>query len=587
MDINMDEAQRFLSIIDPMARPQDWNYRAFLPVAKDGDTGRKPNSLQALQALNIMGYGAYVVVNGGGHSDADIKRIRALFVDFDQVDDHLDRLELFPFEPSIIVESSPGKHHAYWCVEGMPVDEFTRAQKKLIALLDSDPSISNPSRVMRLPGYIHNKAEPYLTNIYHEGQPSYSWAELKAELDKLPEPTKEKAKQTFDDCSFENKEGGRNTSTFKELCAKRAKGWDYSEIWSYAKGYNEEYNKPPLELAELRTITNNAAAYEVESGPKPDLDTLEKSFFGKFSEIPDVPVPKTLCGDWLRESSFNIFHSRAGKGKSALLTEMVYAMKTGGEWLGQKTSDPGATLWVNGDMDMWRMKERMSHLGTMADLWHICFFDMMSIKEQLVQICARYKFVIFDNRACLFGMKDVNSPESWEEIIELLRRIAHNGTTIILVTHSGKGEGNSSSFGSSAQEWLVDTVAAIVSKKVDNIEYRHVELQKERGEPMGEIPFFLVHNGQRLVPMVEKDKPTDKPAFDKDAWRANVEGQILAQVLKHVSKGEPLTKQSIRTLFQVKVGPINVGDKAGRALLEQMLDKDQLILRGDALYVWG
>lgn len=207
---DLDEAQRFLAILDPSAQPQDWRYRAIHPI----QGAKKANSLFDLQAKNLGGYGTFVVVNAGGDDAASITGIRSLFVDFDVVDDHLDRLDLVPFEPSIIVESSPGKHHAYWLVDGVPLEAFTAAQRKLIALLGSDPSIHDLPRVMRLPGYLHTKGTPYKSSIVHESGQRYEWAEFSAWLNTLPEPLQAAA----------NDSGGCKTSDPGELLAELLQG---------------------------------------------------------------------------------------------------------------------------------------------------------------------------------------------------------------------------------------------------------------------------------------------------------------------------------------------------------------------------
>lgn len=109
----LDQANRFLALLDSDSAPHEWHYRAICPKERTdlADAGKAKNvrSLQALEAKNIGGWGAYVVVNAGGHDTRNITRVRALYVDFDQVDDHLDRLrDLVPFEPSKLVDELPG-----------------------------------------------------------------------------------------------------------------------------------------------------------------------------------------------------------------------------------------------------------------------------------------------------------------------------------------------------------------------------------------------------------------------------------------------------------------------------------------------
>jgi len=295
---------------------------------------------------------------------------------------------------------------------------------------------------------------------------------------------------------------------------------------------------------------------------------MENSFFGKFSAIPPQPTPVFLVGGWLVANTFNIIHSRAGRGKTAIIADLVYSMKSGGEWLGHKTADPGETLWVNGDMSLGQVQRRLGYLQDMADLWHICFFDMMQAQDQLVQVCSKYKFVVFDNRSCLFKLTDANSAESWEALIDLMRRIAQAGCTVLLLTHQGKAEGNNSAFGSSAQEWLVDgVVLSINSKKVDGIEQRTLECQKEREAPMADIKFHLVFDGH-LKPVVGHE---EQPKHVDDGQMLKVRQEIAEEVRKAALMGCPLTSRSIRGLFKVAAGPIHVADQRGRELLQAMI----------------
>ncbi|MGY0503817.1 AAA family ATPase [Luteimonas sp. e5] len=163
---SMAEAQQFLALLDP--ENDDWQFRTF--ADKGGGGGRAfagdfHNKRVSLGIDNANGRGVFVVVNEGGQKDGEITRIRAVFADFDKPDTLPDRFDL---EPHIIVQSSPGKFHAYWLVDGLEVAAFKPIQQAIAAKYGSDPSVCNPSRVMRLPGFVHHKGEPFRTRIFHE-----------------------------------------------------------------------------------------------------------------------------------------------------------------------------------------------------------------------------------------------------------------------------------------------------------------------------------------------------------------------------------------------------------------------------------
>ena len=189
----MSDAARFLNLLDPDAK--SWSFRAIHPSrgATSNIVGTFNEQCAKLQALNNSGHGVFVVVNYGGNKGSDITRIRSLFVDFDNADDdHLDRLKAVPFQPSIILESSPGKHHAYWLIEDCPVKDFQSAQKALIALLDADECIHDLPRIMRLPGFWHTKGELFETKLIHEGGDRYQWSDFSAWLQSI-QPSKDAA----------------------------------------------------------------------------------------------------------------------------------------------------------------------------------------------------------------------------------------------------------------------------------------------------------------------------------------------------------------------------------------------------------
>lgn len=130
-----------------------------------------------IKYLNSKGYGVFWVVNEGGQKAADINTIRALFVDYDGNDPQsfMNILEKLP-APHIIVESSSGKYHVYWKCKGVPLAEFEALQQGLIAQLGTDKSIHDLPRVMRMPGFLHQKGVPFMVRIVKQNAhlPAYT-----------------------------------------------------------------------------------------------------------------------------------------------------------------------------------------------------------------------------------------------------------------------------------------------------------------------------------------------------------------------------------------------------------------------------
>lgn len=134
-----------------------------------------------LERLNQQGAGVFFTVNktdGRGRQESNITRVRALFADFDIVD-HDRQFDYF-LPPSYVVESSPGKHHAYWILsDELPLHLFKQYQIALAEFLESDPKICDLPRVMRVPGFVHQKGSPFMVREIIASGRTYTVAELK------------------------------------------------------------------------------------------------------------------------------------------------------------------------------------------------------------------------------------------------------------------------------------------------------------------------------------------------------------------------------------------------------------------------
>ncbi|MEG1234291.1 MAG: plasmid replication protein, CyRepA1 family [Acinetobacter sp.] len=161
------------------------------------------NSCSAnLQDLNKQGAGVFVTINKTdlkGRARNNVTDIRALFIDFDKVNpERVDTLQALPLPPSMIVESSPNKHHAYWILGSgeIALDDFKPLQKRLIGFFKDDgaDNIHDLPRVLRLAGFYHQKQERYLTRVLYTGE-KYSADALKAWVHDLPQPIEAETQQ--------------------------------------------------------------------------------------------------------------------------------------------------------------------------------------------------------------------------------------------------------------------------------------------------------------------------------------------------------------------------------------------------------
>lgn len=126
---------------------------------------------EELEALNKQGAGVFFTVNetdGKGRTISNIVKVCALFVDLDGAP--LEPVLAHSVPPHIVVATSPERWHAYWLTDDCPLERFKDAQQRLLQTFGGDPAVCDLPRVMRLPGFLNQKATPFLCHICHESE---------------------------------------------------------------------------------------------------------------------------------------------------------------------------------------------------------------------------------------------------------------------------------------------------------------------------------------------------------------------------------------------------------------------------------
>jgi len=283
-------------------------FRAFKPKDAPDTESNRPQNYSAnrkllaraggeleLKKFNHL-RGVYFVPNTGGNSDSEITRFNAVFVERDDlaVDEQHRILDGCPLATSIRVETKKSVH-AYWLLkENCAAGEWRDIQKRLIAYFDGDKSIKNPSRVMRLPFYMHLTYNEQATGKYDckpvelaqfNPERRFPIAELKKAF-----PAVEKSKD-YSSSGFDASETINELSRNKTLCSLagtlRRKGLGENEILATLREVNRTRVKPPLTETEVASIAKSVTRYSPEDSI---FDTAAKTDDAEEVESISVPV---------------------------------------------------------------------------------------------------------------------------------------------------------------------------------------------------------------------------------------------------------------------------------------------------------
>ncbi len=164
--IDLDEAHCFLNALGgPSHVFQVLPEREGCRVRPHVLEGSLDQHKHALAQANRQGAGVFVTVNEahGSRKKEDIVAVRALFVDLDGAP--IEPVKEADHPPNMIVETSPGRYHAYWIVDDFPLEAFRQSQEMLIEKFNADPACKDLPRAMRVPGFFHNKSTPFFVHI--------------------------------------------------------------------------------------------------------------------------------------------------------------------------------------------------------------------------------------------------------------------------------------------------------------------------------------------------------------------------------------------------------------------------------------
>ena len=251
----------------------------------------------ALSALSAIGAGIFVVINetdSRGRAAANILGVRAFFADLDGAP--LGNLSRLGVGPQLCTQTSPGRYHAFYRVEGATLDQFKPTQQRLARLMQSDLNVCDLPRVMRLPGFPNLKepSQPFMVQLatpasppiypVREFQVALASAEAKhiASHETLRPSVTDAAMSGLSSQPPDMALGYPDGHRTREL-TKRA-GWclgpqQMSEAQAYEACVNwNRYNKPPLPEEKLRSTVASIARAEAKKQEMAVQSTNSVSF---------------------------------------------------------------------------------------------------------------------------------------------------------------------------------------------------------------------------------------------------------------------------------------------------------------------
>lgn len=486
-------AEAFLQALDPSGT---FTFQTFPDRSKDSSLTRVLNGTfkqhrGELARLNREGAGVFVTVartDDQGRKTENIIGIRALFLDLDGTP----LPNEWPIEPHFIFESSPGRFHVYWLVsDGFPLHQIEAIQKAIAERFGGDPSVNDLPRVMRLPGFLHRKKEPFLTRIIRDwgDEPRYSTERILAAFS--PVFGAKKTTIITDDPVLKILESkgmiirGDRSEKGKYIvrCPWADQHTNCDEEAAYWSPHHGGFKGPGFKCLHSHCAERTAKDLFEWLGIQGKAKADEGSFdLVRVSDLWDSQDEETAWAveKLLPEGCVGIFGSQPKAGKSTLARCLAVSVASGRLFLGELDVIRGEVIYLaleENRRTVVRQFKTVAMRGfgmseaeareTLSRIGLVCGPTPKKFEEKMAALIARHRpvLVIVDTMIRLLKLQDSNAYSETSTGLEPLLHLAHDRNVTVLLLHHTKKSDQGDLLGSTGIAASADVVITLGKKE--------------------------------------------------------------------------------------------------------------------------
>ena len=169
----------------------------------------------------------------------------------------------------------------------------------------------------------------------------------------------------------------------------------------------------------------------------------------------EIPIRNNLLSPWLPSQGLCMIYSSRGLGKTWMALAIAHAVASNVSFLSWETESPEGVLYIDGEMPMAVMQERLAQIVASsskginapfsiitpdAQEYGIPDFSTIDGQERINKLISdETKLIVMDNLSSLTRTGKENEGESWLPVQEWALRLRSRGKTVLFMHHSGKG----------------------------------------------------------------------------------------------------------------------------------------------------
>ena len=362
--------------------------------------------------------------------------------------------------------------HAWAERFGTPLTRIVKTPRGRHLYFQAPPGLHIPPGTEIMPGVDVRGAESYAIlppSILHG---PYTWANTNPILPLPDDVTRlvsdvRKTRKAQVQSGKPFSEGGRNDHLFSMAGIMRAGGFDQTSILAAIAETNKTRCVPPLDLAEIESITDSVMRYD--EGVPGSIDTITHLRAQAATlEADDAPILTTHTRvlnthtlvdtepapvDWvwdgfLAPGTLSMLHGEGGLGKSWIAMKLAEQMLAPGGNLFGKNIHPGGVIILDGENAENQIHSRI-HYTTIqadADLTYIMVNDPILGLEELTEKYLDHliethkpRLIIIDSQRALWAGDEREAQEAGRMLRRWARSIEPHPCAYLLIHHDNRG----------------------------------------------------------------------------------------------------------------------------------------------------
>ena len=170
----------------------------------------------------------------------------------------------------------------------------------------------------------------------------------------------------------------------------------------------------------------------------------------------NLPPRAKIVGEFAQEGAVGYIFAPRGEGKTWLALYLAKCIALGQNFGPYEVPKPWPVLYVDGEMNIRSLQDRMENLPADSEGLHLMSSDFLwrmfpeSFKgldlnnEAMQKLFLKVvdvlnpKVVIIDNLSCAFFGMNENEASDWEQVMPFLAQLKHRGILIIILHHTTK-----------------------------------------------------------------------------------------------------------------------------------------------------